>query len=256
MFQLPKTPHRPTAQNRLPPSPRRKRPLSKRPSRSPPRLRGSKAYRRRVPRFRPAPASLAQDASPAADPNDSPDVSYEMTNPSSPLDRYNPTRKTAYKQLMIDYVPSSSKLLSSFTPGNHGQPKRNRSSTSSVSRSQALSVPKRTKYALPEEVDDGVFFSSDPTPSRSLRLFGYPKPIGFCTDPVKTPAPKLTNKPAQTISPLSFALDVDVLDMPSPYYRFQADSTTDDLPTHLPCPMYPASLARRADGPAFAYYIN
>ncbi|KAF9788186.1 hypothetical protein BJ322DRAFT_613977 [Thelephora terrestris] len=254
MFQLPKTPHRPAAQNRLPPSPRRKRLLSKRPSHSPPRLRGSKVYRRRAPRSRPAPAYLAQDASPAAYPDDSPDVTYELTNPSSPLDRYNPTRKTAYKQLMIDYVPSSSKLLGS-TSGNHGHFKPTRASTSSVSQIERVSIPKRTKFAPPEEVDDGLFFSGGPTTSMSLGLFGYPKPTGSYSGPVKTPTSELAKKPAYTIPPLSFALDLDVLDMPSPYYRFQADSTTDDLPTHLPCPMYPTSLAR-ADGPAFAYYIN
>ena len=249
MFPLPKTPHRPAAQDRLPPSVRHKRPRNKHPSRSPPRFRGSKVYRRRAPGLRPAPASFAQDASPAVDSNDSPDVSCEMTSPSSPLDRYNPTRKTAYKQLMIHYVPSSSKLLDSPTSGNHSQ--RKRASIGSGSRSDAISVPKRTKFAPPEEVDDGVFFSSDPIPSTLFGLFGYPQPITLCVGPVTTPARKFTT----TMPLLSFALGGDVLDLPPPYYRFQADSTTDDL-TNIPHPTYPTSLAHHADGPAFAYYIN
>jgi hypothetical protein len=254
MFQLPKTPHRPTAQNRLPPSPRRKRLRDKHPSRSPPRLRGSKAYRRRAPRPRPALTSFTQDASPAIDPNDSPDVSYEITNPSSPLDRYNPTKKTAYKQLMIDCALSPSKLLSSSVSGNHGHSKH--TATNSESRRKATSARGRTEFAPPEEVDDGVFFSSDPTPSTSLGLFGYFYPITLYVGPVTTPAPKLPTKSAHTLPPLSFALDVDALDLPSPYYRFQPETTTDDLPTNLPYPAYPTSLPHRADGPAFAYYVN
>lgn len=178
MFPLPKTPHRPAAQDRLPPSVRRKRLRNKHPSRSPPRLRGSKVYRRRAPGLRPAPVSFTQDASPAVDSNDSPDASYEM-NPSSPLDRYNPTRKTAYKQLMIHYVPSFS---SSPTSGNHSQRKRT-SIRGSLSQSEAVSVPKRTKFAPPEEVDDGVFFSSDPIPSTLFGLFGYLRPITLCSRP-------------------------------------------------------------------------
>ena len=254
MFQLPKTPHRPAAQNRLPPSPRRKRLRNNHPSRSPPRLRGSKVYRRRAPRLRPALTSFAQDESPAIDSNDSPDASYEITNPSSPLDRYNSTRKTAYKQLMIDCAPSPPKLLSSSTSGYHGQP--NHTATGPRSQRGAASVPKRTRFAPPEEVDDGVFFSSDPAPSTSLGLFGYLHPIIFCVGPVTIPAPKIRKNSAHTLPPLSFALDVDALDLPSPYYRFHPDSTTDDLPTSLSHPAYPTSLAHRAVGPAFAYYIN
>ena len=254
MFPLPKTPHRPTAQDRLPPSVRRKRLLNKHPSRSPPRLRGSKAYRRRAPGLRSTPASFARDASPAADSNDSPDVSCEITNPSSPLDRYNSTRKTAYKQLVIHYVPSPSKLLDSSTSGNRSQHKR--TPVGSGSQREVVSVPKRIKFAPPEEVDDGVFFSSDLIPSTLFRLFGYPRPITLCVGPVVSPARKLTKESAHTIPLLSFALDVDVLDLPPPYYRLQADSTTDDLLTNLPHPTYPTSLADRADGPAFAYYIN
>jgi len=254
MFQLPRTPHRPTAQNRLPSPPRRKRLGNKHPSRSPPRLRGSKAYRRHAPRLRPALASFAQDASPAVDPNDSPDVSYELANPSSPLDRYNPTRKTAYRQLMIDWTPSPLNLLSSSASGNHRQSKH--TVMASGSQKNSASVSKRTKFAPPEEVDDGVFFSSDPVPSTSLGLFGYLRPNTFCAGSVTTPAPKLRKKSAYTLPSLSFALDVDTLDLPSPYYRFQLDSTTDDLPTNLSYPAYSSSLAHRADGPAFAYYIN
>ena len=254
MFPLPKTPHRPTAQDRLPPSIRRKRPHNKHSSRSPPRLRGSKVYRRRVPGLRPAPDSFTQDASPAANPNDSPDVPYEMMNPSSPSDRYNPTRKTAYKQLMIHYVPSSSKLLGPSTSGNHSQ--RKRSSIDSGSQSEAVSVPKRTRFAPPEEVDDGLFFSNDPISSALFGLFGYPQPITFCVGPVMTPAQKLTKEFVHTMPLLSFGLDVDALDLPPPYYRLQADSTTDDILTSLPHPAYPPSLAHRADDPAFAYYLN
>ena len=252
MFQLPKTPHRPAVQNRLPPSPRRKRPYNKHPSRSPPRLRGSKIYRRRP--LRPALTSFAQDASPATDPNDFPDVSFEMTNPSSPLDRYNPTRKTAYKQLMIDYTPSPPNLLSSQTSGNHGQSKY----TMPGSRSQinSASVPRRSKFTPPEEVDDGVFFSSDPVSSTSLGLSGSLRPNAFCADPVAIPASTLRKKSAHTSPQLTFALDVDPLDLPSPHYPFQLDTTTDDLPTNLSHPAYSTSLARRADGPAFAYYMD
>ena len=252
MFQLPKTPHRPAVQNRLPPSPRRKRPRNKHPSRSPPRLRGSKIYRRRA--LRPALTSFAQDASPATDPNDSPDVSFEMTNPSSPLDRYNPTRKTAYRQLMINYNPSPPNLLSSQTSGDHSQSKR----TVPGSRSQTNSalVPRHSKFAPPEEVDDGVFFSSDPVSSTSLGLFGNLRPNAFCADPVAIPTPTLRKKSAHTLPQLTFALDVDALDLPSSHYRFRLDTTTDDLPTSLSHPAYPTSLARRADGPAFAYYID
>ena len=253
MFPLPKTPHRPTAQDRLPPSVRRKRLRNKHPSRSPPRLRGSKVYRRRAPGLKPASASFTQDASPAADSNDSPDVSYEMTNPSSPLDRYNPTRKTAYKQLMIHRVPSS-KLLNHSTSGNYSQ--RKRASIESGSQSEAVPVPKRTKFAPPEEVDDGVFFSSDSIPSTSFGLFGYPRPITLCVGPVITPPRKLTKNSAHTIPLLSFPLDVDVLDLPPPYHQLQTDSTTDDPLTNLPHPTYPTSLANHADGPAFAYYNN
>lgn len=254
MFQLPKTPHRPAAQNRLPPSPRRKRLHNKHPSGSPPRLRGSKPYRRHSPRSRPAFASFTPDASPAVDSNNSPDAFYEIKNPSSPLDRYNPTRKTAYKQLMINYVPSSSKLLSSSTSGNHDQ--RKRTLTGSGSRGRAVPVSKPIKFSLPEEVDDGVFFSSDPAPSTSLGLVGVPHPIIPRTGPSVTPSPRLTKNPAHVTPPLSFALDLDVLDLPSPYYRFQAGSITDDLPTNLPYPKYSTSLAHRADGTAFAYYAN
>jgi len=164
MLQSPRTPRRPAAQNLLPPSPRRKRLRNHHPSRSPPRLRGSKDYRRRAPRPRHALTSFTQDASPAVGPNDSPDASHEITNPSSPLDRYNPTRKTAYKQLMIDFAPSPTKRLSSPTSGDHAQ------SIHTAKRSgrqwKATSVPKHVKLAPPEEVDDGVFFSSDPAPSR------------------------------------------------------------------------------------------
>ena len=253
MFQLPKTPHRPTAQNRLPSPPRHKRLRDKHPSRSPSRLRGSKVYRRRAPRLRPALTSFAQDASPAVDSNDSPDVSYELTNPSSPLDRYNPTRKTAYRQLMIDCPPSPN-LLSPSTSGDYSQ--FNPTATASGSQRNPFSASKRTKFAPPEEVDDGVFFSSDPIPSTSLRLFGYLRPNTFCVGPVIIPTQKLRKKSAHTSPPLLFALDVDTLDLPSPYYRFQLESTTDDLPTSLSYPTYSSSLAHRADGPAFAYYIN
>ena len=254
MFQLPKTPHRPTAQNRLPPSPRRKRLRDKQSSRSPPRLRGSGIYYRRAPKPRPAPHLFTQDASPAVGSNDSPDVSCEIMDPSSPLDRYNLTRKTAYKQLMIDYVPSSFKLHSSPTSGNLGQPKR--ISVESRSQSGATSVPRRTKFAPPEEVDDGVFFSSDPVPSTLFRLFDRHKPIAVHPGPTITLAPKRTRHHAPTIPPLSFALDVDVLDLPSPYHRFQADSTTDDLPTNLHHLKYLTPLTHHAEGPALAYYIN
>jgi len=254
MFQLPKTPHRPAAQNRLPPSPRRKRLRNNHPSRSPPRLRGSKVYRRRAPRLRPALTSFVQDASPANDSNDSPDVSYEITNPSSPLDRYNPTRKTAYKQLMIDCALSPPRLLDSSTSGCHGQP--NLTATCSGSQREAASVPKRAMFAPPEEVDDGVFFSGDPAPSTSLGLFGYIHPVIFCVGPVTVPTPKLRKESAHTLPPLSFALGVDALDLQPPYQRFQPDSTTDDLPTNLSHPSYPTSPALRAGGPAFAYYIN
>jgi hypothetical protein len=254
MFQLPKTPHRPAAQNRLPPSPRRKRLRDKHPSRSPPRLRGSKVYRRRAPGPRPALTSFTQDASPAVDPNDPLDVSYEITNPSSPLDRYNPTRKTAYKQLMIDCAISPSKLLSSSTSGGHGQHKH--TVTGSKSRRTTTSIPKRTKFAPPEAIDDGVFFSSDPASSTLLGLFSDLYPITFCVGPVTIPAPKPSKGSAHTLPPLSFALDVDALDLPSPYYRFQPDSTTDDLPANLPYPAYPTPLPCHLDGPAFAYYLN
>ena len=254
MFQLPKTPHRPTAQNRLPPSPRRKRLRNKHPSRSPPRLRGSKAYRHRVPKLRPAPASFTQDASPTTGPNDSPDVSYEMTNPSSPLDRYNPTRKTAYRQLMIDCASSPIKWPSSSTSGNYGYSER--TANDSEPRGKATSAPKRTKFPPPEEVDDGVFFSSDPAPSTSPRLFGHLHPIIFYVDSVTTPAPRPKKKSARILPPLSFALDTDALDLPSPYCRFQPNSTTDDPPTNPTYPAHPAFPFHRADGPAFAYYIN
>ena len=254
MSQLPKTPHRPATQNMLPSPPRRKRLRNNHPSRSPPRLRGSKVYRRRAPKLRPALTLFAQDASPAVNSNDSPDAFYEMTDPSSPLDRYNPTRKTAYQQLMIDCAPSPPKLLSSSTPGNHGQPKDTPTDSGFQRKSAAFS--KRTEFAPPEEVDDGVFFSSDPAPSTSFGLSGYFLPITFCVDPATTPASKLRKRSARTLPPLSFALDVDVLDLPSPYYRFQLDSTTDNLPANLPCPAYPTSLAHRADGSALAYYIN
>ena len=255
MFQLPKTPHRPVAQDRLPPSLRRKRLCNKHSSRSPPRLRGSKVYRRRAPRPRPAPASFTQDASPATSSNGSPDVTYEMPNPSSPLDRYNPTRKTAYNQLMIDHIPSSPNLLSFSTPDNHNKPKPRRTPIDSRSEGKTTPVPKRTRFAPPVEVDDGVFFSSDPAPSTSLELSGYHQPIAFCPGPAKTPTKNYT-KPAHTIPPLSFALDVDVLDLPPPYFRFQADSTADDLSMNPACPTHSTPFARRADGPAFAYYIN
>ena len=251
MFQLPKTPHRPAAHNRLPPSPRRKRLCNKHPSLSPSRLRGSRAHHRCAPRIRPSPPSFTQDASPAIDSSHSPDVSYEITNPSSPLDRYNPTRKTAYKQLWIDCVPPSSELLIPSTSGNPGQLKIIQ--TDSRSRNKVTSAPRRTKFAPPQEVDDGVFFSSDPIPSTSLGLFGHPKPTAFCSGPVTTPA---TKKDGFTIPPLSFALDVDFLDLPSPYFRLQADSIAEDLPTNLPYSMFPTSLAHHADGPALAYYIN
>ena len=168
MFPSPRTPHRPAAQNLLPPSPRRKRLRNKHPSRSPPRLRGSKDYRRRAPKLRPALASFAQDASPAVGPNDSPDASYETTNPSSPLDRYNPARKTAYKLLMIDYAPSPTNPLSSPTSGDCARFKHAAERTGR--RGKATPVPRRAKFAPPEEVDDGVFFSSDPA---SSRLLGY-----------------------------------------------------------------------------------
>ena len=255
MIQPPKTPHRPAAQKRLPPSPRRKRLRNKHPSRSPPRLRGSKDYRRRAPRLRPALTSFAQDASPAADPNDSPDVSYEITNPSSPLDRYNPTRKTAYRQLMIDHAPPPSKRLDSPTSDDHRQSIH--TPNSSKRRGIAASPPKRTKFAPPEEVDDGVFFSSDPALSTSFGQFGYLHPIIFCVGAMTIPAPNPQKKSAYTLPPLSFALDVDALDLPSPYHRFHPDSATDGLPTNPPYPAsYPIPLAHRADGPAFAYYIN
>ena len=254
MFQLPKTPHRPATRDRLPPSPRRKRPRNKHPSRSPPRLRGSKAHRHRIPGLRPALTSFTQDASPAVDPNDSPDASYEITNPSSPLDRYNPTRKTTYRQLMIDYAPSPTKRFSSSTSGNHGQSEH--AAKDSELRGKTISAPKRTNFLPPEEIDDGVFFFSDPVPSTSLGLFGHPHPITFYVGSVTTPATKPQNKTAPTLPPLSFALDVDALDLPSPYCRQQPDSTTDDFPTNLTYPVYPAPLFNRADGPAFAYYIN
>lgn len=255
MFQLPSTPHRPAVQNTLPPPPRRKRLRNKHPSRSPSRLRGSKVYRRRAPRLRPALASFAQDASPATDPNDSPDVSYEIMNPSSPSDRYNPTRKTAYKQLMIDCALSPLKLLSPSTSGDdHGQPKH--TAASSGSRQKPASVSKRTKFALPEEVDDGVFFTSDPTPSTSLGSFGYLCPVTICIGPMVFPAQRPRKKSAHTLPPLSFALDVEALELQSPYYQLQLDPTADDLPANLSNPAYPTSLAHRANDPAFAYYIN
>jgi len=254
MLQLPRTPRRPAVQNTLPSPPRRKRLLNKHPSRSPPRLRGSKVYRRRAPRLRPALTSFAQDASPATDPNDSPDVSFEMTNPSSPSDRYNPTRKSAYKQLVIDCAPSPLKLLGSSPSGDHGQSKH--TAASSGSRQKPASVSKRTKFAPPEEVDDGVFFSSDPSSSTSLGLFGYLRPVTFCIGPVTIPAKKPRKKSAHTLPPLSFALDVEALELQSPYYQFQLNSTTEDLLEDLSCPAYPTSLAHRANGPAFAYYIN
>jgi hypothetical protein len=177
-----------------------------------------------------------------------------MTNPSSPLDRYNPTRKTAYKQLMIHYVPSSSKLLDSPTSGDFHQ--RKLASMGSGSRTKAVSVPRRTKFAPPEEVDDGVFFSSDPIPSTLFGLYGYPRPIKLFVGPVTTPARKLTKESAHTMPLLSLPLDLDVLDLPPPYYRLQTDSTADELFTNLPYPTYPTPLAHHADGPAFAYYIN
>ena len=254
MFPLPKTPHRPAAQGILPPSVRRQRLRNKHPSRSPPRLRGSKVYRRRAPGLRPAPASFTQDASPAVHSNDSADVPYEMKSPSSPLDRYNPTRKTAYKQLMIHYLPSSSKLLNLSTSGDHNQ--RNRASMGSGSQREVISTPKRTKFAPPEEVDDGVFFSSDPILSRSSGLFGYHQPITPFAGPVVTPARKFTMESAHSIPLLSLPLDLDVLDLPPPHYRFQADSTTDDPLTNLNHPPYPTPFAHRADGPAFAYYLD
>ena len=254
MFQLPKTPSRPAVQNRLPPSPRRKRLRNKHPSHSPPRLRGSKVYRRRVPRLRPALTSFAQDASPATDSNDSPDVSYEMTNLSSPLDRYNLSRKTAYRQLMADCTLSPPNLLDSSSSGGRDQPKR--TPTGSGSQKNSASVSKRTKFTPPEEVDDGVFFSSDPVSSTLLGLFGYLLPNTFCVGPVTIPASKLRKKSTHTLPPLSFALDVDALDLPSPYYRLQLDSTADNLPTNLSYPTYSTSLAHHADGPAFAYYIK
>jgi hypothetical protein len=254
MFQLPKTPHRPTAQNRLPPSPRRKRLRDKHSSRSPPRLRGSRVYHRRAPKPRPAPDLFTQDASPAVGSNDSPDVTCETMNPSSPLDRYNLPGKTAYKQLMIDYVPSSFKLLSSPTSGNLGQSKY--TSIEARSQSGAAPVPRRTKFAPPEEVDDGVFFSNDSIPSTLFRLFDRPKPIAVHPGPAITPTPKRRKQHTRTIPPLSFALDVDLLDLPSSYHRFQADSTTDDLPTNLHHLKYLTSLTHHAEGPALAYYID
>jgi len=254
MFQLPKTPHRPAAQNRLPPPPRRKRLRDKHSSRSPPRLRGSRVYRHRAPRLGPALTSFAQDASPAIDPDRSLDVSYEITHPSSPLDRYNPTGKTAYNQLMIDCAPSPSKLLSSSTSGNHDQSKR--TAMGSGSRGKSIPVSKRGKFAPPEEIDDGVFFSRDPAPSTSLGLFGCHHPITFFVGPIAIPAPKPPKESAYTLPPLSFAMDVDALEFSSPYYRLQPDPTAYDPPTDLPRPVYPISPPRRADGPAFAYYIN
>jgi len=179
MFQSPRTPRRPAAHNLLPPSPRRKRLRNQHPSRSPPRLRGSKDYRRRAPRLRPALTSFTQDASPAVGPNDSPDASYEITNPSSPLDRYNPTRKTACKQLMIDCAPSPTNRLGSPTSGDHAQSKH--TAKRSGRRGKAASVPERAKFAPPEEVDDGVFFSSDSTPSKSLLCWA-----GSSLNPVTT----------------------------------------------------------------------
>ena len=166
MPQSPRTPRRPAAQNLLPPSPRRKRLRNQHPSRSPPRLRGSKDYRRRVPRLRPALTSFTQDASPAVGPNDSPDAPYEITNPSSPLDRYNPTRKTAYNQLMVEFAPSPTNRLSSPTSGDYAQSKH--TAKGFGCRGKATLVPRRAKFAPPEEVDDGVFFSSDPDPSKLL----------------------------------------------------------------------------------------
>jgi hypothetical protein len=254
MFPLPKTPHRPAAQDILPPSVRRQRIRNKHPSRSPPRLRGSKVYRRRAPKLRPAPVSFTQDASPAVGSNDSPDVPYELKSPSSPLDRYNPTKKTAYKQLMIHYVPSSSKLPNPSTSDSHNQ--RKRASMSSGSQREVASAQKRTKFVPPEEVDDGVFFSSDPIPSTFSGLFGHPQPITLYLGPSMTPARILTKESAHTMPLLSLPLDLDVLDLQPPYYRFQADSTTDDLLTNLHHPPYPTPLAHHADGPAFAYYID
>ena len=254
MFPSPRTPRRPAAQNLLPPSPRRKRLRNKHPSRSPPRLRGSKDYRRRAPRLRPALASFTQDASPAVGPNDSPDATYEITNPSSPLDRYNPTRKTAYKQLMIDCAPSPTKRLSSPTSGNVAQYKH--AANGSEHRGKAFSTPKRTKFAPPEEVDDGVFFSSDPATSTLFELLGHRHPVIFSVGPATISAPTPEKNSPYTLPPLSFALDVDALDLPSPYYRFRPDSAANDSPTNLPYPAYPTPFAHRADGPAFAYYLN
>ena len=254
MFQLPKTPRRPAAQNRLPPSLHRKRLRNKHPSRSPPRLRGSKAYRRRAPGFRPAMPSFIQDASPAVDPIDSPDVPYGITSPSSPLDRYNPTRKTAYQQLMTDCAPSPIKWLSPSTSDYHGQSEHTTKDSRRLEKTTSAS--KRAKFPPPEEVDDGVFFFGDPAPSTSLGLFGHLHPITLYVGPVTTPAPKPQKKSAHTLPPLSFALDVDALDLPSPYCRFQPDPTTGDLPTNLNYPAYPALPLPRAEGPAFAYYIG
>ena len=166
MVQSPRTPRRPAAQNLLPPSPRRKRLRNQHPSRSPPRLRGSKDYRRRAPRLRPALTSFTQDASPAVGPNESPDAPYEITNPSSPLDRYNTTRKTAYKKLMIECAPSPTNRLCPPTSGDHARSKH--TAKPSGRRGKPISVPKCAKFAPPEEVDDGVFFSSDPDPSKLL----------------------------------------------------------------------------------------
>ena len=181
-------------------------------------------------------------------------MSYEMTNPSSPLDRYNPARKTAYKQLMIDCAPSPTMRPGSSTSGNHRQPKH--TAKGSGCRGKATLAPKRSKFLPPEEVDDGVFFSSDPAPSTSFGLFDYLHPITFCVGPATIPAPEPQKTPAYTLPPLSFALDVDALDLPSPYFRFRPDSTADNHPTNLPYPTHPASLTHRLDGPALAYYIN
>ena len=254
MFQSPRTPRRPAAQNLLPPSPRRKRLRNNHPSRSPPRLRGSKDCRRRAPRLRPALTSFTQDASPAVGPNDSPDASYEITNPSSPLDRYNPARKTAYKQLMIDFAPSPTKWFSSPTSGDLAQSKH--TAKGSGRRGKDTSVPKRAKFAPPEEVDDGVFFSSDPSPSRLLGCNCYFHPVTIYAGPATISASNPKKNPSYTIPPLSFAVDVDALDLPSPYYRFRPGASAHDLPTSLPYPTYPTPFAHRADGPAFAYYLN
>lgn len=155
---------------------------------------------------------------------------------------------------MIDCAPPPTKRLRSPTSGNHAQSKH--TAKDSGRREKAASAQKRAKFAPPEEVDDGVFFSSDPTSSTSFGLFGSLHPITFCVGPVTISAPKPPKKSSYRLPPLSFALDVDALDLPSPYYRFRPDSTADDLPANLPYPAHPTPFAHRADGPAFAYYIN